>query len=116
MGHTQPPKMIQVDNTTANTFYNKTLNQKRSKSIDIQFYWMQDICDQWQFKLFWRLAATNLVDYHTKHHSHANHRLIGHKYLHTENLINQLKVCLLQGWVSSLGVAHPHTMGNYRYK
>ena len=38
MDHPQPPTPIQVDNTTAVGFANKTIKQKRSKVIDIRFY------------------------------------------------------------------------------
>ena len=37
MGHPQPPTRIQVYNTTANVFANKTLKQKRYKAINIRF-------------------------------------------------------------------------------
>ena len=45
MGHPQPPTPIQVDNTTAVGFANKTIKQKRSKAIDMRFYWIQDRCN-----------------------------------------------------------------------
>ena len=44
LGHPQPTTPIQVDNTTAAVFANKTLKQKRSKAIDMRFYWIQDRC------------------------------------------------------------------------
>ena len=53
MGHPQPPTRIQVENTTANEFANKTLKQNRSKAIDMRFYWMQDRCSHQQFEIFW---------------------------------------------------------------
>ena len=42
MGRTQPPIPIQVDNTTALIFADGTIKQKRSKSINMNFYWLQD--------------------------------------------------------------------------
>ena len=86
--HPQPPTRKQVENATANLFANKTLTQKRSKAINMRFYWIQDRCAQQKYKCFWRSGATNLGDYHIKHHYSDHHRLICHKYLHTDKLIN----------------------------
>ena len=74
LGHSQPPTPIQVDNTTAAAFANKTLKQKRSKAIDMRFYWLQDRCLQGQFNIFWAPGAVNLGDYHTKHHPPSHHK------------------------------------------
>ena len=101
MEQTKTPIKIKEDNTTANTFSSKTLQQKWYKAINRRFYCIHDRYAQGKFKLFYRPGATNLGDYHTKHHSPSHHRLIHHKYLHTENLINQLKVRLMQGYVNS---------------
>ena len=38
MGNPRPPTIIQVYNTTANSFSDKTLKQKKSKAISMQFY------------------------------------------------------------------------------
>ena len=38
MGHTQLPNQIKVDNSMAVVFYNKSITQKLSKSIDTCFY------------------------------------------------------------------------------
>ena len=74
LGHSQPPTPIQVDNTTAAAFANKTLKQKRSKAIDMRFYWLQDRCLQGQFHIFGSPGAVNLGDYHTKHHPPSHHK------------------------------------------
>ena len=42
LNHPQPSTPIQVDNTTAVGFINKEIKQKRTKSIDIRFYWLQE--------------------------------------------------------------------------
>ena len=52
LGHPQPLTPIQVDNTIAIGFANKTIKQKRSKSVDTRFYWLQDRCEQGQFHIF----------------------------------------------------------------
>ena len=81
MGHPQPPMPIQVDNTTAVGFANKTMKQKRSKEIDMRFYWVQDRVQQKQFQIYWRPGKENLGDYYTKHHSPAHHRAMRTPYL-----------------------------------
>ena len=42
LGHPQPPTPIRVENSTAEGFSNGTIKQKRSKVIDMRFYWIQD--------------------------------------------------------------------------
>ena len=52
LGHLQPPTPLQTDNYTAMHLSNKTLKQKRSKAIDMMFYWLQDRVKQGQFYIF----------------------------------------------------------------
>ena len=42
MVHPQLPTPLEVDNTTAVDFANKTIKQKMSKSIDMRFCWIRD--------------------------------------------------------------------------
>ena len=49
MGHPQPPTPMEVDNETAIVFLKSTMNQKRSKAIDMRFYWVRDRVKQNQF-------------------------------------------------------------------
>ena len=46
--HPQPATPIQVDNSTADGFANDTIKQKRSKAIDMRFYWIRDRTSQGQ--------------------------------------------------------------------
>ena len=52
MGHRQPPTPIQVDNTAAVCFANKTIQQRHCKAINMSFYWLQDRCNQGQFIIY----------------------------------------------------------------
>ena len=52
LGHPQPPTPIQVDNTTAEGFANGTMKQKRSKAMDMRWYWLQDRVRQGQVLLY----------------------------------------------------------------
>jgi hypothetical protein len=62
LGHPQPPTVIVTDNTTAAGIANDSVKQKRSKAIDMRFYWIRDRVRQGQFYVHWRRGATNLAD------------------------------------------------------
>ena len=95
MGHPQPPTPMQLDNTFAIVLANGTVKQKRSRAIDMRFYWIQNKSKQGQFIIYWRHENQNLGDYYTKHQSPAHHRQTRPSYLHeteklTKNLISKL--------------------------
>jgi len=81
MGHPQPPTPIQTDNACAVGIANSTIKQKRSKAIDMRFYWLQDRVNEGQFLIYWRKGSDNAADYFTKHHSPSHHRQIRSKYI-----------------------------------
>ena len=81
MGHPQPPTPIVIDNSTASGIANNTIKQRRSKAIDMRFYWVQDRITQQQFKVYWRKGEENLADYFTKHHPARYHILMRPTYL-----------------------------------
>ena len=100
--HSQPASPIQVDNSTVDGFANDTINQKRSKAIDMRFYWIRDCTSQGQFLTYWHPGITNLGDYHTKHHSPAHHQFMRTAYLHTfEHLAHCFIAHILRGCVNS---------------
>ena len=62
-----------------NPFYsvsNNTVKQRRSKAIDMCFYWIKDRASKGEFLIHWRCGADNLADYFTKHHSLVHHHLM----------------------------------------
>jgi hypothetical protein len=61
LGHPQPPTPMQTDNCTAAGFANDTIKQKRSKAIDMRFYWIKDQVHQKQCLIYWRLALKTLA-------------------------------------------------------
>jgi hypothetical protein len=69
LGHKQPPTPIKTDNTTATGYINGTIKKKRTKAMDMLFYWIKDRVKQGQFKIYWGPGYQNLADYFTKHHS-----------------------------------------------
>ena len=86
LGHPQPATPIQTDNACAEGIINDTVKQKRSKAIDMRFYWVRDRVRQNQFQVFWRKGTSNLGDYFTKHHPTSHHRDMRPIYLHEKAL------------------------------
>jgi hypothetical protein len=109
LGHPQPPTPMQVDNSTAEGFANDTIKQKRSKAIDMRFYWIKDRTRQGQFLVYWRPGSTNLGDYQTKHHPASHHIVMRPVFLH-QQLANIVITLLLRGCVKSRG---PITHGTH---
>ena len=105
MEHPQPSTPIQVENTTAVSFTNGTMKQKGSKSIDMNFYWIQDRTAQGQFQIYWGPGSRNLADYHSKHHSPTHHQEVRHTYLYTEQSTQHLTACFLRGCAKSRYIA-----------
>jgi hypothetical protein len=62
MGHPQPPTPIQTDNSCVAGICNDTVKQRRSKAIDMRFYWVRDRVSQKQFVVHWGKGADNLAD------------------------------------------------------
>jgi hypothetical protein len=67
LGYPQPPTPVHVDNTTAVGIENDTVKQRRSKAIDMRFYWIRDRVKQGQFHIYWAPGKHNIADYFTKH-------------------------------------------------
>jgi hypothetical protein len=90
LGHTQPPTPLLTDNSTAYGIVNETIKQKRSKAMDMQYYWLTDRVRQKQFGVYWRPGRENLGNYHTKHHSAQHHKYMRHLILHEANSLQVL--------------------------
>jgi hypothetical protein len=85
LGHIQPATPIHTDNSTASGIANDTVKQKRSKAIDMRFYWIRDRVRQGQFVIYWKKGSLNRADYFTKHHATTHHQAIRSAYLHEPN-------------------------------
>jgi hypothetical protein len=83
MGHPQPPTPIATDNTTAHSIANDTCKQRRSKAMDMRFYWTKDRVTQRHIQVYWAPGKGNMADYHTKHHHHKHHMFIRPYYLYS---------------------------------
>ena len=81
LGHPQGPTPIQFDNKSATQILNEEFTQKRSKAMDMRYYWLRDRAKQQQFHIHWKSGDKNLADYYTKHHSPSHHRKMRSVYL-----------------------------------
>ena len=73
MGHPQPATPIQTDNAVAVGLAHDTVKQRRSKAIDMRFYWIRDRVKNGQFLIYWRKGSDNDADYFSKHHATKHH-------------------------------------------
>lgn len=85
LGHPQPATPIITDNSTATGIANETVKQKRSKAVDMRFYWIRDRVRQGQFTIHWKKGILNKADYHSKHHPSSHHQLVRPSYLYEPN-------------------------------
>jgi hypothetical protein len=85
MGHNQDSTDLKTDNTTADGIINNTVQQKRSKAMDMRFYWVKDRVEQGQFNVGRALGDTNMGDYFTKHYSPAHHKRMLPYYTHDKH-------------------------------
>jgi hypothetical protein len=93
LGHKQPANPLRTDNSTSYGILNETLKQKRSKSMDMKHYWLQDRERQKQFDIYWCPGKDNFGNYHTKHNPAQHHQDMRPKLLHQANSISVLRGC-----------------------
>ena len=74
MGHTQPPTPIQTDNSTAAGLANDTVQQRKSKAMEMRYFWIVDKVDENVFNVYWNQGKTNRADYYSKQHPTKVHR------------------------------------------
>lgn len=73
LGHPQPPTPMITDNSTASGIANDSVKQRRSKAMDMRYYWIRDRVRQGQFYVYWRRGSSNRANYYTKHHPAKHH-------------------------------------------
>jgi hypothetical protein len=106
LGHPQPPIPMETDNTTATGYSNGTIKQKRTKAMDMRFYWIKDRVKQGQFNVYWGPHYQNWADYFTKHHFPEHHKRMREIYIHAkEQPINRkgIRDSALRGCVTTSG-------------
>jgi hypothetical protein len=95
LGHPQPPTPIATDNSTASGIANDSVKQRRSKAMDMRFYWVRNRVRQGQFHIYWKQGALNQV---------AHHKTLRGQYLHQPTNYYE---CLRSSSTSGEGVLIP---------
>jgi hypothetical protein len=104
MGHNQETTYLKTDKTNADGIINNIFQQKRSKAMDMRFYWVKDRVEQGQFNIGWAPGDTNMGDYFTKHHSPAHHKCMIPYYLHEKDspmIRHDTRLAILRGCVDT---------------
>ena len=89
--HTQPPTPVQTDNSTALGVVKNTIQPKRTKAMDMRFYWLRDRENQKQFRTYWKAGPSNRGDYVTKHHPAVHHQSLRPMYLTAKTKLDQFR-------------------------
>jgi hypothetical protein len=66
LGYPQLPTPIMIDNTVAVGLAADTINAKRSKSMDVRFFWLRDRIKKGQFRVQHLAGKFNISDFFTK--------------------------------------------------
>jgi hypothetical protein len=66
LGYPQQPTTISVDNTVAEGLASDTINARRSKSMDVRFFWLRDRVKKLQFSMRHLKGRWNISDFFTK--------------------------------------------------
>ena len=91
LGHKQPKTPLQTDNAMANAVVNGIVQPKRTKAMDMRFYWLRDREAQEQFRIHWRPGKSNYADYWTKHHPAKHHKTIRREFLTPYKVLEMLR-------------------------
>ena len=76
LGNVHGATLIITDNACCDGILNNTVKQRRSKAMDMRFYWVKCRIAQGQFKLLWQSGRENIADYFTKLHSQVHQKQI----------------------------------------
>ena len=76
---------MHCDNSTAAEIANDTVKKQRSRSMEIQFFWVTDQVKNGTFDVQWHPGAENLADYFTKHFTTKHHQEVRPWYLQEDN-------------------------------
>ena len=79
MGHPQPPTPINTDSSTTDDIANRSVIPRKTRSMDMRFYWVRDRVSQRMFLIYWKHGKENLAD--SKHHPPTNHQRVRPDYV-----------------------------------
>ena len=82
MGYPQPSTSIKTDNSTSAGIVNSSIRQKKSKAMDMRFYWVKDRVSPKHIFVYWESGLSNKGDYYTKHFPISSHVNVHPQYLH----------------------------------
>ena len=57
------------------------MTQRRSKAMDMRFYWLKDRDVQRLIHIHWKRAHLNMADYPSKHHPAKHHQAVRSTYV-----------------------------------
>ena len=107
MGHPKPPTLIDCDNSAEVVISNGTDKKKRSRAMDMRYFWVMDKVKQGKFNIIWDLVQENLADYVTNHFPASHHHRVRTYYVHMSVslrcLSRDLPLSALQGCVDPYG-------------
>ncbi len=66
LGYPQPPSLLRMDNTVAIGIATEAINAKKSKSMDMRFFWIIDRVRQGKFVVKHIPGQWNIADHFTK--------------------------------------------------
>lgn len=85
LGHSQPLTPIHCDNETITGIANDASKKKRSRSMEMRYFWVTDQVRRLIFDVCWHPGQENLADYFTKHFDARHHITMQPWYLHTKD-------------------------------
>ena len=74
LGHPETPTPMHYDNAFAAGMANGTIKNQRSRSMEMQYFYVCNQVKDKQFYVRWHPGQENLVNYTSKHHL-ARHRM-----------------------------------------
>ena len=81
LGYPQSATPIFTDNTTALGIANSTVRLKRSKAIDMRYFWIRDRVTLGDYTITWGPGSDNLGDYFTKTHPSSHYRAMRPRFV-----------------------------------
>ena len=91
MGHPQPRTPMQTDNSAAHSVVTNNIQPRRTKAMDMRFYWLRCRDAQGQFRYYWMPGTQNLADYFTKHFPGAHHKAMRPQFLTPKKHLESLR-------------------------
>ena len=85
LGHPQPTTPVQIHNSTTVGIVNNTIKRRKSRSMEMRYFWLLDGGVQKIFDFLYHPGIENLADYPSKYHTGAHHNRIQPYYVHTPN-------------------------------